>query len=266
MKTNPINFAFKKCREEKRPALLTYTVSGDPSKKISLNILKNISKSADIIELGFAHNTPIADGGEIQNSAYRAIKNGTKLNDTFKIVKKLKKIKNKKPLILMGYWNLVLQYNENQFIKSCKQSGVNGLIIVDLPYPENKKFSKKCKKNGITFVQLLSPTTSYKRMLKIIKDSHMLYYISMLSTTGGKLKVSPKEILRKYKIIKNLAKNKNCIIGFGITSKNISSFKKADGCVVGSEICKKISESVKKRQNPVTNVTNMVKKLKEKIL
>ena len=88
----------------------------------------------------------------------------------------------------------------------------------------------------------------------------------MLSTTGGKLKVSPKEILRKYKKIKNLAKNKNCVIGFGITSKNISSFKTSDGCVVGSEICKKISESMKKRQNPVTNVSNMVKKLKEKII
>ena len=186
MNLNPINLTFKKCREEKRPALLTYTVSGDPSKKISLNILKNISTNADIVELGFAHNTPIADGGEIQNSAYRAIKNGTKLDDTFQIVKKFKKIKNTKPLILMGYWNLVLQCDENKFIKKCKQSGVNGLIIVDLPYPENKKFAKKCKKNGIIFVQLLSPTTSYKRMIKIIKDSHMLYYISMLITTGGK--------------------------------------------------------------------------------
>ena len=141
MNLSSINFAFQKCREEERPALLTYTVSGDPSKKISLDILKTISKNVDIIELGFAHNTPIADGGEIQNSAYRAIKNGTKLNDTFKIVKEFKKTKNTKPLILMGYWNLILQYGENKFIKKCKQSGVNGLIIVDLPYPENKKFS-----------------------------------------------------------------------------------------------------------------------------
>ena len=266
MSLNSINLAFKKCKDEKRPALLTYTVSGDPTKKTSLQILKTISKNVDIIELGFAHNTPIADGGEIQNSAYRAIKNGTKLNDTFKIVKQFKKSKNAKPLILMGYWNLVLQYGQDKFIKKCKQSDVNGLIIVDLPYPENKKFSGVCKKNGIIFIQFLSPTTSYNRMIKIVKDSHMLYYISMLSTTGGKLKVSPKIILKNYKKIKNLAKNKNCVIGFGITSKNISSFKKADGCVVGSEICKKISESMKKRQNPVTNVASMVKKLKGKII
>ena len=265
MNISPISLAFKKCKDEKRSALVTYTVSGDPSKKVSLDILKSISKNADIIELGFAHNTPIADGGEIQNSSYRAIKNGTKINDTFQIVKKFKNSKYVKPLILMGYWNLILQYGENKFIKKCKKSGVNGLIVVDLPYPENIKFSNKCRKSGIIFVQLLSPTTSLKRMRKIIKDSHMLYYISMLSTTGGKLKVSPKKILKNYKKIKKIAKSKNCVIGFGITSKNISSFKSADGCVVGSEICKKISNSIKKEQNPVTNVNSMVKKLKRKL-
>ena len=87
----------------------------------------------------------------------------------------------------------------------------------------------------------------------------------MLSTTGGKLKVSPRAILKNYAKIKKINKSKNLVIGFGITSKNIGSFKKADGCVVGSEICKKISQSVKKRQNPVTNVGNMVKRLKKKI-
>ena len=85
----------------------------------------------------------------------------------------------------------------------CKKSGVSGLIIVDLPHPENKAFSKKCKKNGITFVQLLSPTTSKQRMKQIIKDSHnMIYYISQSNTTGGKLKVSPKKILEEYSKIK----------------------------------------------------------------
>ena len=104
-------------------------------------------------------------------------------------------------------------------------------------------------------------------MKKIVSDSHeMLYLISMLSTTCGKLKVSPKAILKNYSKIKKIDKSKNLVIGFGITSKNISSFKKADGCVVGSEICKKISQSLKKRQNPVTNVNNIVKKLKYKII
>ena len=267
MTISPIISAFEKCKKEKRPALLTYTVAGDNTKKKSLEILNSISNNADICEIGFPHNTPIADGGQIQTASYRAIKNGIKMKDVFQIVGKFKKNKNTKPVILMGYYNMIYQYGENKFLKKCKEVGVNGLIVVDLPWPENKIFSKKCKKNSIIFIQLLSPTTSHSRMKQIIKDSHaMLYLISMLSTTGGKLKVSPKKILKNYDKIKKINKSKNLVIGFGITSKNISSFKKADGCVVGSEICKKISQSVKKRQNPVTNVNNMVKKLKNKII
>ena len=114
---------------------------------------------------------------------------------------------------------------------------------------------------------MVSPTTPKDRIKKIIKDSHdMIYYISMLSTTGGKLKVSPKKILEKYNKIKKLNKNKNIVIGFGITEKTITSLKKADGLVVGSALCKEISKSLEKRQNPVTNVTNIVKRLKKKIL
>ncbi len=262
-----ITSVFKKCKKEKRPALLTYTVAGDNNKKKSLEILKSISKHVDICEIGFPHNTPIADGGQIQTSAYRSIKKGTKLRDVFQIVKQFKKYKNHKPVILMGYYNMIFQYGENKFINKCKEVGVNGLIVVDLPWPDNKSFAKKCKKKSIIFVQLLSPTTSNKRMKKIISDSHdMIYYISMLGTTGSRLKISSKEILKNYKKVKRINKNKNCVIGFGITNETISSLKSADGLVVGSEICKEITKSLKKRQNPVTNVSKMVKKLKNKIL
>ena len=266
MITSPIGLAFKKCKKEKRPALLTYTVAGDSTKKKSLEILNSISNHADIIELGFPHNTPIADGGQIQTSAYRAIQKGIKMKDVFQIVKEFKKNNNTKPIILMGYYNMVYQFGENRFLKKCKQVGVNGLIVVDLPWPDNKPFAKKCKKNSISFVQLLSPTTSKKRMKRIINDSHdMIYYISMLGTTGSKLKVSPKEILINYNKVKKINKSKNCVIGFGITNKSISSFKNADGVVVGSEICKEIN-NIEKRQNPVTNVSKMVKRLKNKII
>ena len=262
-----IKKAFTNAKSENRPALLTYTVAGDNNKKKSLEIIKSISNYSDICELGFPHNTPIADGGQIQTSAYRAIKNGIKINDVFSIAKSFKKIKKDKPIILMGYYNMIYQYNENKFLKKCKISNVDGLIVVDLPYPENKKFALKCKKKGINFIQLISPTTSQVRLKKIIKESHdMVYYISMLSTTGGKLKVSPKIILDRYNKIKKFNKAKNIVIGFGITEKTIKSLKKTDGLVVGSAICKEITNSIKKRQNPVTNVSNMVKKLKNKIL
>ena len=261
-----INLAFQKCRKENRPALLTYTVAGDNTKKRSLEILKSISEYADILELGFAHNAPTADGPQIQNSSYRALKKGIKLKDVFQIVKNYKKSKNAKPCILMGYYQMVYRYGEKKFVKKCKQVGVNGLIIVDLPFPDNKEFSKLCKKNSITFVQLLSPTTSKERMKKIIASSHdMLYYISMLSTTGGKLKVSPKKILKNYNKIKRINKSKNTVIGFGITNKTIAGLKKADGLVVGSALCKGISDSLENRQNPVIKLNKMVKSLRNKI-
>ena len=262
-----INKAFSKAKNERRPALLTYTVAGDNSKTKSLEILKSISNYADICELGFPHNTPIADGGQIQTSAYRAIKNGIKLNDVFSIVKNFKKIKKDKPIILMGYYNMIYQYNENKFLKSCKNSGVDGIIVVDLPWPENRKFAKKCKTKNICFVQLLSPTTSNLRLREIIKDSHeMCYYISMLSTTGGKLKVSPKNIMKNYFKIKKIKINKNLVIGFGITTNTISALKRADGLVCGSQICKEITNSFQKRQNPVTNVSKLVYNLKRRII
>ena len=266
MKPSLICKTFNKTKKENRPALLTYIVAGDNTKKKSLEILKSISKYADICELGFPHNTPIADGGQIQTSAYRAIKNGIKINDVFSIANQFKKTKSDKPIILMGYYNMIYQYNENKFIDKCNKSKIDGLIVVDLPYPENKPFALKCKKRGVNFIQLVSPTTSSDRLKKIIKDSHdMVYYISMLSTTGGKLKVAPKKILERYNKIKSLNKNKNIVIGFGITEKTIKSLKKADGLVVGSIICKEITNSIKKRQNAVTNVTNIVRKLKNKI-
>ncbi len=262
-----IGIAFEKCKKEKRAALITYTVAGDNTKNNSLKILNAISKHADILELGFPHNTPIADGGQIQGSSYRALKNGIKLTDVFQIVKKFKRLNPNKPLIMMGYFNLIFQSGENRFLRNCKASGVDGLIIVDLPYPENKKFARKCKKKSIEFVQLLSPTTSNIRMKKIIKDSHeMIYYISMLSTTGGKLKVSPKKIIQNYEKIKRINNKKNIVIGFGITNKTISSLKKADGLVVGSQLCKKIANSLKNRLNAAKVLDKVVYNLKRKII
>ena len=262
-----IKLAFENCKSENRPALITYTVASDPNKKKSLQIINSIAKHADIIELGFPHSTPVGDGGQIQTSSNRAIKNGFKMRDAFQIINKFKKIYEDKPVILMGYYNMIYRYGENNFLKDCKKVGVSGIICVDLPWPENKIFAKKCKKKSINFIQLLAPTTSKDRMKKIIRDSHdMIYYISMLSTTGGKLKVSPRKILKNYKKIKTLSGKKNLVIGFGITSKTISSLVAADGLVVGSQLCKTITDSIKKRQNPVTKLNKVVYNLKNQII
>ena len=262
-----IQLTFEICKKEKRPALLTYTVASDPNKEKSFQIINSIANHADIIELGFPHSTPVGDGGQIQTSSNRAIKNGFKMRDSFQIVKKFKKTYKNKPVILMGYYNMIYQYGENNFLKDCKKVGVSGIICVDLPWPENKNFAKKCKKKSINFIQLVAPTTTKKRIKKIIRDSHdMVYYISMLSTTGGKLKVSPKKILENYNKIKKINPKKNYVIGFGITDKTIKSLKSADGLVVGSLLCKTITNSLKMRQNPVTKIGKVVYYLKKQII
>ena len=134
-----------------------------------------------------------------------------------------------------------------------------------MPWPENRIFAKKCKKNSIKFFQLLSPTTTKERLIKIKRDSHnMCYYISSLNTTGGKFKISPEKIFNNYKTIKKLYSNKNLVIGFGITEKTIAYFKKTDGVVVGSLICKEITKSLNNRQNPATSVSRVVERLKNK--
>ena len=159
-KSANLTLAFENCKLEKRTALLTYIVAGDSNKKMTLDILKAISPYVDINEIGIPHNTSVADGVQIQNSSYRALKNGIKLNDVFEIVKNFKKVEPLKPTILMGYFNQILQYGENKFLNKCKNIGVDGLIVVDLPFPENKEFADKCKKHHMNFIQLLAPTTS----------------------------------------------------------------------------------------------------------
>ena len=263
---NSINNAFKIAKKENRPALISYTVCGDNTKNKSLQILNSISNNLDIAEWGIPHNCPTADGKDIQNSSHRALQNGIKLKDIFNLVKKYKKNKFSKPIILMGYYQMIFNYGEKKFIQKCKKSGVDGLIVVDLSFPDNKNFAKLCRKKSLCFIQLIAPTTTIKRMKEIIKNSdEMIYMISSISTTGSTLKYSAKKIMKNYDIVKRINPSKNVVIGFGITEKTINSLKKADGLVVGSAICREITHSIKKRQNIVKNVTNVVRRLKNKI-
>ena len=117
-----IALAFQKCKREKRPALITYTVAGDNNIQNSIKIMNAISRYADILELGFPHNTPIADGGQIQTSSYRAIKNGTKIKDVFEIVKDF--IYQSHLLIL-----------DNSFFKDLKSEKLKVSSIIDLKIP-----------------------------------------------------------------------------------------------------------------------------------
>ena len=138
MKSN-IRIAFEKCKNEKRPALLTYTVAGDNTKKKSLEILNTIAPFVDIVEVGIPHNTPVADGGQIQSSAYRAIKNGIKIKDIFQIVKQFKKNQNtkkrleiklkEKAKILLSISLNVIWVSEKKFELMASNKNKNKLVI-----------------------------------------------------------------------------------------------------------------------------------------
>jgi tryptophan synthase alpha chain len=259
--------AFEKCKKEGRPSLLTYQVAGDPNKKKSFEILKSISKHATACEWGLSHSANIGDGKYIQDATFRVIRNKFKIKDAFGIIKKYKRDKQSKPIILMFYYNTLFQYGENRFIKKMKEIQATGCICVDYPYPQNKSFALKCKKNNITFIQLLSPNIETSLAKKIISNSHkIIYFISQLSTTGSKLKVSPKRILKNYNRIKRMARGKFIILGFGITEKTIAKFKKSDSIVVGSACCKAIANAIKKNHSPAIMLSKMIKRLKKKIL
>ena len=132
---------FQKVGNENRTALLTYTVGGDPNLDISLEIFKSIARSgADIIECGLGHGANIGDGGAIQDSTYRALSNGIKTDDVFKIIKDFKK-EFEQNIIIMTYQNKIMSYGEEDFIKKCNESSVSGIICVDWPWPLNLDLS-----------------------------------------------------------------------------------------------------------------------------
>ena len=259
-----INQSFKNAKKENRPALLTYTVAGDNTQKNSLKILKSISKYADICELGFPHNTPIADGGQIQTSAYRAIKNGIKINDVFSIVKDFKSMKRNKPIILMGYYNLILYYGIEKFVKKCKENGVDGLIIVDLQPEEDEDLIKELKKNEIDLIRLITPTTDEERLKLILKNaSGFLYYVSVMGITGQK-SADLNELKKSVAFIKKHT-NLPVVPGFGIkNSTDVNNICKiADGAVVGSSIIKIIEENLNNKNKMLSEINKFSKDLKD---
>ena len=249
----------------KESTVIPFVSGGDPDVKQSTEILKSFAKNgARIIECGFNWNAPVSDGDPIQNSSYRALKNGAYIEKVFEIIKEFRKDYKEQAIILMGYYNVCLKFGEDNFLKECKNVGVDGLIISDLPFPENIPFVIKCRNIGISFVQLIAPTTSNERIAKINEYAdEMVYYISMLGVTGSALKNSPEDIQKKYLEIKKLCSgNKRTVIGFGITQDVIKKFKNVDGLVVGSQICKTIEKSIENGQNSaVVEVSKLYKAL-----
>ena len=250
---------------DKGKKLITFVTGGDPDISTSEEILKTIiEKKVDIIEIGMPFSDPMADGPTIQLSSRRAIKNKTNLKSIFKICKNIRKYNNSTPIVLMGYYNLILHYGVNNFTKKCSEIGIDGLIIVDLQPEEDSELYNAISLCDIDLIRLITPNTTKKRLEIIANNaSGFLYYVTITGITGqksaniDKLKSSIKKI-RKYSKLPIVA-------GFGINNKkNVKEICKiADGAVVGSSIIKLIEKNLNNKKRLLKSVGNFVEDLKK---
>ncbi len=239
-----IETKFKELKTKDMSAFITFLMAGDPSIKESETLFKKLPKlGVDIIEIGMPFTDPMADGLLIQKAGQRSLNNGTSLTNIFHLVKEIRKVDEKIPIILMGYYNPIYSMGVSKFLEQSKKSGVDGFIIVDLPPEEDEEFCLPARKMGMSFIRLATPTTSNKRIPKVLKNtSGFIYYVSVTGITGSK-NLDIKNVEEQVKTIKNHTKIPICV-GFGINTpedaKNVAEI--ADGVVVGSSIVKLIEE------------------------
>ena len=254
---------FKELKQKKQKAFGVFLTAGYPSLEYSKDIFKKIlDAEVDFIEIGLPFSDPMADGPLIQHSSQIAIEQNTSVEECFKLVKEIRKINNEIPIILMGYYNPIHYYGNLKFIKKAVLSGIDGLIIVDLPMEEDEEFYNLSYKNNLPLIRLVTPTTDEERLKKILKNAYgFVYYVSVTGITGTK-SASVNDVKNKIKVIKKIT-NLPVIAGFGI--KNSMDAKKmssiSDGIVIGSSLVNKIEE-VYKKKNGLNEIFNFLKSFK----
>tara|TARA_B100000902_G_C27087091_1_gene801903 strand:+ start:90 stop:884 length:795 start_codon:yes stop_codon:yes gene_type:complete len=245
--------------------LVTFTTGGDPDLNTSLEILKTIiNNGIDIIEIGMPFSDPMADGPTIQESSVRSLEKGTKINDIFEIVLNLRKLNNKIPIILMGYYNSIFNLGIENFTSKCSETGVDGLIIVDLQPEEDSELYSKTKEKNIDLIRLITPTTDQKRLNTILNNaSGFLYYVTVTGITGQN-SANIEDLKKSINTIKSSTKLP-IIAGFGIKNRKdveqISTF--ADGVVVGSSIVNIIKDNLNDKNKMINEIKIFTKNLKE---
>ncbi|EJF91166.1 tryptophan synthase subunit alpha [Bartonella tamiae] len=267
--TTRIEKKFLTLKNENHPAFITYMMAGDPDYDTALEIMKALPKAgSDIIELGMPFSDPMADGPAIQAAGLRALKKGQTLKKTLQMVSSFRQDNTTTPVILMGYYNPIYIYGVEQFLIDAKNSGVDGLLIVDLPPEMDEELCLPALKAGISFIRLATPTTDTKRLSKVLENtSGFVYYVSMTGITGQSL-TNTDTINEAVQAIKNHTKLP-IVVGFGIKTKEQASKigRHADGVVVGSAIVHAIAETLDdkgyKKDNTVTAASLLVKELSQ---
>ncbi|MBF0531781.1 MAG: tryptophan synthase subunit alpha [Candidatus Omnitrophica bacterium] len=255
---NRIEKKFQSLAVRKQKAFIAFLTAGDPSLRKTEELAFAFDKAGvDIIELGVPFSDPLADGPTIQAASYRALQNGTNLPGILTSVKNIRKW-SQMPIALMTYYNPVFHFGEKQFAAQAKASGVDGLIIPDLPVEEAGGLIAACRENDVATVFFLSPTTTPARAKKIMAAATgFIYYVSLAGVTGARAGI-PADLLAKVRQAKRLTAKPICV-GFGISQpdqvRRIATI--ADGVIVGSAIVNRVAQTTG-QNNQIQSVRDFV--------
>ena len=256
---------FQELKQKKEKALIAFITAGDPDLESTVQYIQAIEEGgADIIELGVPFSDPLADGPVIQKAALRALQSGTTLKKIIQMVSRVRKTTSI-PIILMSSFNPIFRYHEEAFVKDAVNSGVDGIIIPDLPPEEAALMNKLSEAAGLNNIFLLAPTSSEDRIQIVSSMSRgFIYYVSLTGVTGTRENLAgdlKENILR----IKKVA-SQPVAVGFGISTPKHAAFAAeiADGAIVGSAIVKIIEKGSKPDQTS-NQIRQFVRSLKDAI-
>lgn len=234
--------AFSKANAEGRGALVTYVMAGAPDMATSEACVRAcLEAGADVVELGFPFSDPIADGPTIQRAAEKALAGGTRLRDVLALAARLRRDFTA-PIVLMGYLNPVLAFGEARFFQACVDSGVDGLILPDLPPEEGDTLRAHARAAGVAIVPLLTPTSHDGRVqVALERGSGFAYYVSVTGVTGARAAL-PEALSGRLSHLRAQSRLP-VAVGFGIsTPEQVHTLiQHADGVVVGSAIAERMA-------------------------
>lgn len=223
---------------ENGKAFIPFITCGDPDLDTTAEIVRSaVRAGADLIELGIPFSDPTAEGPVIQGANIRALAGGVTTDKVFELVKNLRK-DVEIPLVFMTYANVVFSYGAERFMKRCQETGIDGIILPDLPFEEKEEFSEVARKYGIDMISLIAPT-SENRISMIAKEAEgFIYIVSSLGVTGVRSEINT-DISRIVEIIRQNT-DVPCAVGFGISEPRQAQKMAgiSDGAIVGSAIIK----------------------------
>ncbi len=258
---------FQELSERGEGALIVYVMAGDPSLSLTKKIVGALDEGgADMIELGLPFSDPIADGPTIQAASERALKAGMNPDLYFNMIRDIRE-HIKAPLICLTYYNLVLHRGIGRFMKDCVESGINGIIIPDLPIEEAKQTLSEANKNDVDFIPLIAPTSTEYRIKNISSVAHgFIYLVSLLGVTGAReeLSLTVKDMIGKVQVATN--SEVPIAVGFGLSSpQHVREAIRAgaDGAIVGSAIVNIIAKNKDEEGKMLHEIREFVAQLKE---